>query len=149
MSYHKHEPIEIKPFIDDANLLDYCDCGAIRFRDAKDWWIPESYDRLSRIFELQKELQERMGEEPLFDQEFVKTMTLAAIVELAEFVQCTDWKPWKEPTGWKRDAAVEELVDAFHFVVNLALALGLTADELFEAYVKKNDENRRRQDEGY
>lgn len=45
--------------------------------------------------------------------------------------------------------AKEELVDSWHFFMNLMLGLGMTADELFEGYLEKNKENIRRQEEGY
>lgn len=47
------------------------------------------------------------------------------------------------------DKAKDELVDAWHFFMNLMIGLGMTADELLEGYLKKNKENIRRQEEGY
>ena len=42
-----------------------------------------------------------------------------------------------------------EVVDLFHFVISLAQVLGMKADDVFEAYVKKNEVNFRRQASGY
>jgi len=40
-------------------------------------------------------------------------------------------------------------VDLFHFVISLAQVLGMKADDVFEAYVKKNAGNFTRQASGY
>ncbi len=45
--------------------------------------------------------------------------------------------------------AKEELIDSWHFFMNIMLGLGMTADELYQGYLEKNKENIRRQDEGY
>ncbi len=143
---HRHES-GVKPFKDEAELLDSCDCGAVRFKESAIWWVPEMRDKLSRIFGLQEDLQERLGTD--YDQAFINQMTLAAIVELAEFVQNTDWKGWKTPIGLQREKAIEEWADALHFFVNLALAIGLDADTAFDAYARKNIINHQRQEKGY
>ena len=104
-------------------------------------------DKLEGIFDLQRRFQTRIGTE--YDQAFITEMTLAAIVELTELVQETDWKSWKTPIGIQREKAVEEWADALHFFVNIGLALGLDADAAYDAYVAKNKENHRRQDSGY
>jgi dimeric dUTPase (all-alpha-NTP-PPase superfamily) len=40
-------------------------------------------------------------------------------------------------------------VDLFHFLVSLAQTLGMTADDVYQAYLKKNAVNHQRQDSGY
>jgi dimeric dUTPase (all-alpha-NTP-PPase superfamily) len=40
-------------------------------------------------------------------------------------------------------------VDLFHFLVSLAQTLGLTADDVYQAYLKKNAVNHARQEAGY
>ena len=42
-----------------------------------------------------------------------------------------------------------EVVDLFHFLISLAQVLGMSADDVFEAYMKKNEVNFQRQDSGY
>ena len=42
-----------------------------------------------------------------------------------------------------------EVVDLFHFLVSLAQALGMTAEDVYDAYVKKNKVNHERQESGY
>ena len=36
-----------------------------------------------------------------------------------------------------------------HFLISMAQVLGMSADDLFQAYLKKNEVNLRRQDSGY
>lgn len=84
--------------------------------------------------------------------EYVRWNTLAAHVELDEFLQTTDWKPWKQPqvrTRVDRNASVNELVDALHFIANLLVALKVDDDELERRYAEKVLVNERRQREGY
>ena len=42
-----------------------------------------------------------------------------------------------------------EVVDLFHFLISLAQVLGMSADDVFEAYLKKNAVNLQRQESGY
>ena len=42
-----------------------------------------------------------------------------------------------------------EVVDLFHFLISLAQTLGMSADDVFTAYQKKNEVNFQRQDSGY
>ncbi len=42
-----------------------------------------------------------------------------------------------------------EVVDLFHFLISLAQVLGMSADDVFAAYLKKNEVNFKRQETGY
>ena len=71
------------------------------------------------------------------------------------------WKPWKKDfktitktkfTDLSEGDVKElkmELIDIQHFLFNMMLAAGMTTDELYNFYFSKNEENRRRQSEGY
>lgn len=71
------------------------------------------------------------------------------------------WKPWKESHERRRmtmfaDLSPEdqlevkfELIDAFHFMMNKFIALGMDAEEIFKLYYLKNEENFNRQERGY
>ena len=63
------------------------------------------------------------------------------------------WKDYSKMTDAEivaaYDKAKEELVDAWHFFMNLMLGLGMSAEELYDGYLLKNKENIRRQNEGY
>lgn len=63
------------------------------------------------------------------------------------------WKDYSKMTDEEikeaYDKAKEEIIDAWHFFINIMLGLGMTAEELFTRYLDKHKENIRRQDEGY
>ena len=40
-------------------------------------------------------------------------------------------------------------MDLFHFLISMAQVLGMSADDIFAAYVKKNEVNFKRQDSSY
>ena len=109
-------------------------------------------DKLERIFEMQTKLQERLGntKEKMFkNQEFINIMTIACIDELMESIRETPWKPWKKQQVFNLDNYKKELIDLWHFVINLSLASGMSADDIFNEYYKKNKINFERQDTGY
>ena len=59
------------------------------------------------------------------------------------------WKWWAKYQEFDKQNAKVEVVDMFHFLISLAQTLGLTADDVYRAYVKKNKVNFERQDSGY
>jgi hypothetical protein len=73
--------------------------------------------------------------------------TRAIIHECCELDNELGWKPWKNGPDLEanRTARLMETADILHFLVQLALDQGFSADDLFAAYVQKNAENRRRQ----
>ena len=48
----------------------------------------------------------------------------------------------------KQNAKVE-IVDLFHFLISLAQVMGMSAEDIHEAYLKKNQVNHDRQESGY
>jgi dimeric dUTPase (all-alpha-NTP-PPase superfamily) len=59
------------------------------------------------------------------------------------------WKWWAKYQKFDAQNARVEVVDLFHFLISLAQVLGLSADDVFGAYVKKNEVNFKRQESGY
>lgn len=71
------------------------------------------------------------------------------------------WKPWK--SNYKKAYSMKisdlssedlkelkmELVDIQHFIFNLMISVGMTAEDLYNYYVSKNRENIERQKRGY
>lgn len=113
-------------------------------------------DRLGEMFELQGDLQRgTYGAHPadIVDATeritFIKDMKLAADAELQEFLDETGWKPWATSRHVNEEAAQGELVDVFHFFMNLCMAVNMTPDILFEKYKAKRTKNQKRQAEGY
>ena len=69
--------------------------------------------------------------------------------EMAELTDSVPWKWWAKYQKFDEQNARVEVVDLFHFLISLAQVLGMSADDVFAAYVKKNEVNLRRQDSGY
>ena len=107
----------------------------------------QNKDKLDLIFERQKQLQDII--EVKYDQQYINNMALALMCEIHEILDETEWKPWKKQQHFNRDNYKKELVDALHFFVNLCLAKDINVNELFLAYIAKNDENIKRQKDGY
>jgi hypothetical protein len=90
--------------------------------------------------------------------DYVRVNVLALEDELHEAMQEVVWKPWShaEPGFIDRDRYLDELIDAWHFFMNLVLVakkddqrLGDLVNEFTERYFAKHDRNRQRQAEGY
>lgn len=80
---------------------------------------------------------------------FIHWNVTALTDELHELLAETSWKPWAKGDYINLTAAKSELVDAFHFLMNLAIVLGMDADELEEKYFAKRAKNIKRQEAGY
>ena len=83
--------------------------------------------------------------------DYVRWNVLAAVDELTEFLNEVQWKPWAKAQGavFDRGAAVGEIVDVMHFIANLLCTLGVTGEELTNAYLEKMGVNKQRQEDGY
>lgn len=124
--------------------------------------MPDNYpvdgrrgDRLVEMMQLQLQLQTKAyGKDPreLAGQEridFFKDMKLALQDELHEALDEIGWKPWATSKHWNDDAVKGELVDAWHFMMNLFIVADLSPNELFQRYVAKRQKNIERQKAGY
>lgn len=79
---------------------------------------------------------------------YIRNMVLALTDELHEALRETGWKPWSTKRHLNRDPYVDELVDAFHFFMNLMLVAGVSWEELETCYKAKNHVNFMRADSG-
>jgi dimeric dUTPase (all-alpha-NTP-PPase superfamily) len=111
---------------------------------------------LQEALAAQLELQKNsFGQDPTKDLdgeqklEWVRWNVLALEDELHELLAETGWKPWAKSRHINRDAYISELVDAFHFMMNLMLVVDCTAEEFLEKYFEKRGINAKRQEEGY
>ena len=80
---------------------------------------------------------------------WILNYTRAMQQELAELVDSVPWKWWAKYQEFDEQNARVEVVDLFHFLISLAQTLGMTADDVHLAYIKKNKVNHERQDSGY
>ena len=114
----------------------------------------ESSDQLRELFRMQKALNARIGvhTDDMTDEEktrWVLNYCRAMNQELAELTDSVPWKWWAKYQKLDEQNARVEVVDLFHFLISLAQVLGMSADDVFEAYMKKNEVNFQRQDSGY
>jgi dimeric dUTPase (all-alpha-NTP-PPase superfamily) len=111
-------------------------------------------DRLDEIFAMQAKLSARLGvhSENLSKEEKVEWIlkySRALQQEISELIDSVPWKWWAKYQNFDEQNARVEVIDALHFLISIAQVLGMTADNFFEAYRKKNDINHKRQDSGY
>ncbi len=111
-------------------------------------------DKFDEIFGMQKALNERIGvyTDDLSEEEKTKWIlnyTRAMEQELAELVDSVPWKWWAKYQKFDEQNARVEVVDLFHFLISLSQVLGMSADDVYRAYLKKNKINHNRQESGY
>ena len=114
----------------------------------------ETPDQLRELFRMQQSLNERIGvrtdsmsetEQVTWLLNYCRAMTQ----ELAELTDTVPWKWWAKYQKIDLQNARVEVVDLFHFLISAAQVLGMSADDVFNAYLKKNAVNFQRQDSGY
>lgn len=111
-------------------------------------------DKLEKIFEMQDELNKRIGvhTESLSEEEktkWVLNYTRAMQQEMAELIDSVPWKWWAKYQEFDAQNAKVEIIDLFHFLISLAQVMGMTPEDVYQAYVKKNKVNHDRQESGY
>lgn len=111
-------------------------------------------DRLEQIFEMQAALNKRIGVDTsaMDDKQkvdWVLNYSRALQQELAELVDSVPWKWWAKYQTFDAQNARVEVVDLFHFLVSVAQVLGMSAEDVYQAYLAKNKINHQRQDSGY
>jgi len=138
---------------------------------------PESKDTLGDILNLQAETQENVygynfKEMSLRElMEFWHMNNHALIDEIHEATDALGgikdgsgnaiWKKWKSSYSTYSDLKFSdlsesdkveckfEIIDMLHFFMNYAASIGMTAQEMYNMYMSKNEENRRRQANNY
>jgi len=103
---------------------------------------------------MQQSLNLRIGVDTSSMDEAEKTKWIlnysrAMSQELAELTDSVPWKWWAKYQTFDAQNARVEVVDMLHFLISMAQVLGMSADDLFQAYLKKNEVNLQRQDSGY
>jgi dimeric dUTPase (all-alpha-NTP-PPase superfamily) len=113
-----------------------------------------SKDKFEELFRMQEALNARIGVHTSGMNEEEQTKWLlnysrAMSQEMAELIDSVPWKWWAKYQKFDTQNAKVEVVDLFHFLISMAQVLGMSADDVFNAYVKKNEVNFKRQDSGY
>jgi dimeric dUTPase (all-alpha-NTP-PPase superfamily) len=114
----------------------------------------DNADQFRELFRMQKALNERIGvhTQDMNEQEktrWVLNYCRAMSQEIAELTDSVPWKWWAKYQKFDDQNARVEVVDLFHFLISLAQVLGMSADDVFNAYCKKNEVNFKRQETGY
>ena len=116
--------------------------------------MAEKRDMLEELFEMQAGLNRRIGvdttampesQQPAWILNYCRAMTQ----EIAELTDSVPWKWWAKYQKYDQQNARVEIVDLFHFLISLAQVAGLSAQDVRDLYVKKNELNHKRQDSGY
>jgi len=111
-------------------------------------------DQLRELWRMQDALNQRIGVHTHGMSVEEKTKWLlnysrAMQQEMAELIDSVPWKWWAKYQKFDEQNARVEVVDLFHFLISMAQVLGMSADDVFAAYVKKNEVNFKRQETGY
>ena len=111
-------------------------------------------DKLDEIFRMQDLLNKKIGVDLASLSQDDKTKwalnySRAMSQELAELIDSFPWKWWTKYQKIDEQNARVEVVDLFHFLVSLAQTLGMSAEDIYQGYLKKNEVNHARQASGY
>jgi len=114
---------------------------------------------IEEILELQKELDLKItmnsfgvsaGDAKHYQEALLAKRLLALHVEVSELANATKcFKYWSTKPSEPQEIILDEFADVLHFVFSVANSLNLTAKEIEDAYLKKHEENYKRQQEGY
>ena len=110
--------------------------------------LQEIFDEQIRLNEkINPDLYSEISDPEIKRQRFLQ-FELALRQESAEAIDSLNWKWWKKDDDDWGNIKIE-LVDMLHFWVSMCTIAGLDADEVINLYLKKNQLNHKRQNEGY
>jgi len=125
----------------------------------------ENDDKLDSMFRMRESFMEALKEKnpseypswPIdlsdkVSQQHARDMALRGVEEMFEALQhLKNWKPHRvtQVTDFDRSEFVEEVVDAFNYFLSVLVLTGVTSEELFEMYKKKDSIIHNRLDTGY
>jgi|TARA_B110000908_G_C10200479_1_gene425076 hypothetical protein len=134
-------------------------------------------DSLDHIFEIQKKSQENnynfnfedlslkeiadiwFSNKHALDDEICEMFD--ALGGVKDGIGNAAWKYWKKDHSKAKEMTIKdlskedllelkfEIVDAFHFLINFGVSIGMTGSEFYNLFVSKNKENTDRQKRGY
>jgi len=122
-------------------------------------------DKLDQMFKLRELFMESMKEakpgiypdwpvdiKQKESQQLLRDTALKGVEEMFEALgHLKNWKPHRntEIEEFDRDEFLEEIVDAFNYFLSILVLTGVTSEELFATYVKKDDIIHKRLQTGY
>ncbi|MDN5845842.1 MAG: dUTPase [Candidatus Nitrosocosmicus sp.] len=137
--------------------------------------VHENKDKLEYLFELQKSLitqdydstkikgSEKISEENSPENKMKKLYEMkepfsgyrifmissALVHEAIELQRETNWKWWKKDKTIDNEKLQEEIIDLWHFLIQISIEVGFEPQTLISKYMEKNKENTGRQLRGY
>ena len=137
--------------------------------------VHEIKDKLEYIFEMQKSLitqdykstkiksSEKISEDNYPENNMKKLyetkepfsgyrifmISSALVHEAIELQRETNWKWWKKDKILDNEKLQEEIIDLWHFLIQLSIEAGFDPQTLISKYMEKNKENTGRQLRGY
>lgn len=120
----------------------------------KTYDVRAGQDRLGQMFDDQLKFARQFGLTPNMPpaevNRWLKELSLCAIMENAELIEELNWKHWKKTTKpLDLEAARMEVVDDLKFLMSKAIALSMTAEDLYQYFSRKGEINEERQKSGY
>lgn len=119
-------------------------------------------DKLNEIFKMQKKLQEEIFKKKYNIKNFdlanlsekdkrfwTKEMFICAVDELCELMREVGFKHWKTEQPINDCNVRNEIVDIWHFLINISIIWGISPDILHSKYKQKHKINMQRQKDGY
>ena len=86
-------------------------------------------------------MQEIYGIKEPFEGYRIFMLSSALMHEVIELQQETAWKWWKTSKGLSMERCQDEVIDVWHFLIQLSIELKMDADTIVSRYLKKNREN--------
>ena len=122
----------------------------------------KTHDKLDMLFNKQNELfkkdinnnnKNKMNnlydiEEP-FEGYRIFMLSSALIHEAIELQRETNWKWWKKTDQLNENKIQEEIIDLWHFLIQISIEVGLDSETVVEKYIEKNLKNIKRQENDY
>lgn len=124
--------------------------GTVRFNIQS--VLGKNKQNLEDLFNLQRNLQKKIDFTDISLIQYIRLMFIGIVTEACEAIEQTDWKPWKKDTGVNTATSEnfkEEIIDIWHFLINLTLASGMDADDVIQKFKAKNKINIKRQEDKY
>ena len=122
-------------------------------------------DKLDQMFKIRELFMESMKEakpgiypdwpvdiKQKENQQLLRDTALKGVEEMFEALgHLKNWKPHRntEIEEFDRDEFLEEIVDAFNYFLSILVLTGVTSEELFATYVKKDNIIHKRLQTGY
>lgn len=105
-------------------------------------------DKLEQLLEMQAYLNHWIRQKRCINmtqEEWILQWTRAIVHEATELEDAFNWKHWKNKKEIDWENVKEEIIDLWHFLLSLTIDAGLTANDVINEYLKKNEENYNRQ----